>query len=95
MQQLAIDGLLGVLSAFERELVRCSSLFEIPAPMEIIDMLAEKFALGDGKRLVTRLVGLGIFELPEVRTANEAPSAILNALIRPRLTRDGKSFGGE
>lgn len=95
MQRLAIDGLLAVLSASERELVRCSSLFEIPVPIEILDLLAEKLAFGDGRRLVTRLVGLGIFELPEARAANAVPSTILSALIRPRLSRDGEPFDEE
>jgi len=83
LQNLAIGGLVGVLSEGERELLRASTLFELPVSLAVFEALCAKAALGAGREAIVRLLGLSLWELHEDLVLRGEPAAAVNALVRP------------
>ncbi|MEM9294025.1 MAG: tetratricopeptide repeat protein [Acidobacteriota bacterium] len=80
LKNLAIQGLIKVLDEKEKELLRLSTLFETPIPVDLLDDLAEELALSKGGEARQRLQGLGLWESVPWRNSSAAQ---INALARP------------
>lgn len=72
LSNLAIEKLCSLLSPEESELLRASSLFSLPIPARVLDVLGPRPAC-------LRLVGLGLWE---VYSPDVEPSYLLSALAR-------------
>ena len=83
LENLAIDHSLALLKPSERELLRATTLFELPVPLAVLEALAEALALDAGEPCGVRLFGLGLWDVyPDVVRYAE-PAAAINALVRP------------
>ncbi len=83
LENLAIDHSLALLKPSERELLRVTTLFELPVPLAVLAALAEALALDAGEPCGVRLFGLGLWDVyPDVVRYAE-PAAAINALVRP------------
>ncbi|MCP4659287.1 MAG: hypothetical protein GY856_28080 [bacterium] len=83
LENLTLDRLLEVLSANERELLRASTLFELPVPLGVLSDFARELGVAKATEEVgERLFALALWEAhvaPEEETA-----VVVNALVRPR-----------
>jgi tetratricopeptide (TPR) repeat protein len=77
---LTLDHLLGLLSDAERELLRATTLFELPVPLEVLRRLESAV----GGRL-DRLLALGLVDRFEDIVRPETPAGAANALVAPLL----------
>ena len=99
LENLALESLLGLLTAGERELLRASTLFELPVPEAVMATLSQYICSsrreeahnsgGESQRLLTsaatiRLVGLGLWEVYEDLHAAQTRALAINALVRPQ-----------
>ena len=83
LENLAIDHSLALLKPSERELLRATTLFELPVPLAVLEALAGALALDAGEPCGVRLFGLGLWDVyPDVVRYAE-PAAAINALVRP------------
>ena len=83
LENLAIDHSLAVLKPGERELLRAATLFELPVPLAVLDVLAKTLALDAGEPCGIRLIGLGLWDVyPDMVRYSELAPAV-NALVRP------------
>ena len=83
LENLAIDHSLALLKPGERELLRVTTLFELPVPLTVLAALAEALALDVGELCGVRLFGLGLWDVyPDVVRYAE-PAAAINSLVRP------------
>jgi hypothetical protein len=84
---------IGLLTADERELLRRTTLFEIPAPIAVLALLHPRHPADSGAATaaVERLFALGLlnrFENPlDFRRGHD--HALVDALVRPKLEQDG------
>jgi len=85
LENLAVDHLLGLLSESEKALLRASTLFEIPVPIQILSLMADSAALKASGFFGERLFALGLWEVYEdIMTPGEVAVGI-NALARPKV----------
>lgn len=84
LKNLTIGHILGLLSENEREILRASTLFEIPVPLETLSLMITNFGLGGGEQPGSRLLGLGIWEVYEDLFNPQAVAVAVNALVRPK-----------
>jgi tetratricopeptide (TPR) repeat protein len=83
LENLAIDHLLALLKPSERELLRATTLFELPVPLAVLAALAEALALDAGEPCGVRLFGLGLWDVYPDLVRYAEPAAAINALVRP------------
>ncbi|MCP4686981.1 MAG: hypothetical protein GY859_02965, partial [Desulfobacterales bacterium] len=76
LENLAVDGLIGLLTPTEKDLLKASTLFQIPAPMEIFSLLG----LGAGDRLFA----LGLWDAYEDLVNSDVTAAAVNPMARPK-----------
>ncbi|MCP4658690.1 MAG: hypothetical protein GY856_25040, partial [bacterium] len=81
LANLALDGLFAVLSANERELLRASTLFEVPVPLQVLEGLACAKDIVAGEPAGSRLLALGLWEAHRV---GRDETVAVNALVRHR-----------
>ncbi len=79
LKDLAVDRLLGMLSASESDLLKASTLFLAPVPPEIFSSQS----LGDGQRLAV----LGLWEMYEDLVVPKSTAAAVNEIARPKAGR--------
>ena len=82
LENLALDMLIALLSVGEIALLRASTLFSIPVPVDILAKLGEAVGANASEATGTRLISLGLWEQIAKPTGSEA---FVNALVRPRL----------
>ena len=81
-ENLDIGSMVGLLSELELELLRLSTLFEVPIPRIVMDQLAYTLKLVSAESPPSqRLIGLGLWELHD---PERQPSVLLNRLARPQ-----------
>ena len=84
LEKLMLDTLVGLLGKGERELLRASTLFAAPVPLEILAQLAEELSLDAGDPAGRRLFGLGLWEAHEDPVRSGEAACAINALCRPK-----------
>ncbi|KPA14689.1 hypothetical protein MHK_005102 [Candidatus Magnetomorum sp. HK-1] len=84
MENLIIDDLLKVLTTDEKELVRASSLFNIPVPIGSLEHIAKKCGFKTGSPFGSRLFALGIWEQYDFSFQEKEKTVAINALVRPK-----------
>jgi hypothetical protein len=89
LSRIAVDGLLGLLDADERELLRRSCLFQIPVPAEVAELLHPKYAEDAelARSQALRLFALGLwnrFENP-INHRVAPDHALIDPLVRPKV----------
>lgn len=85
LANLALERLLEVLSDDERELLRISTLFDVPVPVEVLTEVARIERLAVDGEFGERLFALGLWEAHI--GLEGVPSMMVNALVRPRAGR--------
>lgn len=94
LERIAIDRLLGLLSADERELLRRSCLFRIPVPLAVMGHLHPQHTADprQAEAATARLCGLGVlnrFENPlNFRVGHD--HALVDPMVRPKLDPEGQ-----
>ncbi len=84
LENLALDRLVGILSPDERQLLRASTLFEIPVPVAVLAGLADSLGLPHEEPFERRLAGLGLWEYHEDVVDFDRLAVGVNALARPK-----------
>lgn len=93
LEYVAIDQLLKLLAADERELLRRSTLFQIPVPVAVLALLHPRHHAdaAAANAAVERLFALGLlnrFENPiDFRRGHD--HALVDPLVRPKLEKEG------
>jgi tetratricopeptide (TPR) repeat protein len=83
LEDLALDTLIGLLSVGEKDLLRASTLFSIPVPVDVLAKLGEAVGARGSEATGTRLIALGLWE----KAAKSGSADVLvNALVRRRIT---------
>jgi tetratricopeptide (TPR) repeat protein len=81
LSQLALEGLISLLSPAERELLRISTLFQLPIPEALFAVLAPGAGLSIPiDQTVRHLVGLGLWE---IHSPESDESFLVSELVRP------------
>ncbi|MBK8090927.1 MAG: CHAT domain-containing protein [Verrucomicrobiaceae bacterium] len=81
LENLAIHSLIGLLTAPARELLRASTLFQLPVPVPVMQTLAT--AVGADEHAIPRLLALGLWEVFEDLHDHQQRALALNALVKP------------
>ncbi|NIM17759.1 MAG: CHAT domain-containing protein, partial [Candidatus Aminicenantes bacterium] len=85
LRNLAIQHLLGLLSTSEKELLRDSTLFQVPVPLETLGHMAQELGLKGEGPVGERLLGFGLWE-PFMDMVNpKETAAAIHALARPKV----------
>lgn len=84
LENLVINKLLGQLDQGERDLLRASTLFQLPAPESVFRRIAEVYGYAGKEPFGHRLYGLGLWERQRDSLTGEAALAC-NPLVRPHL----------
>jgi len=83
LEHQKIRELADSLSSAEKELLRVSTLFQAPVPVEILELIAKELGIQGQESLGFRLLGFGIWEpFPDMVDPNIKAVAI-NAMARP------------
>lgn len=83
LENLAIGALLDLLSPAQRELLRTMTLFEMPAPTPVVELLAQHGDEPAGEDGPARLIALGLCEVYEDLHDPAEPALAVNSLVRP------------
>lgn len=83
LAELAIEQLLSMLSAGEKELLRASRLFDLPVPVVVLEGMVT--ALGVRREAIDRLLAFGLWDRLPDPVDPKKPAAMLNPLVRPRV----------
>ena len=86
LEELAVGKLVGWLTGGEQALLRASALFSIPAPLGVLEVLAEALGLPAREQHGERLFALGVWDVHVDPGAAGGKAALPNPLVRPRLT---------
>ena len=84
IKNLAIDSLIGLLSRSEKELLRASTLFDLPVPVDTLSLMARQAVLSADDQPIRRLQGLGLWEVYEDLVNPAVTAGAVNELVRPR-----------
>jgi tetratricopeptide (TPR) repeat protein len=84
LENLVINKLLGQLDQGERDLLRASTLFQLPAPESVLRRIAEVYGYAGKQPFGHRLYGLGLWERQRDPLTGEAALAC-NPLVRPHF----------
>ncbi len=84
VRSLALDRLPGLLTPAEKELLRASTLFTLPAPPAVIEALARELGLETGDPVGRRLSALGLWEPFDDPLNPGTPAIAINELARSR-----------
>ena len=79
LENLALGGLLELLTPDQRELLRASTLFALPVPPSVIKAIGAETDL-------QRLVDLGLLEVYEDLQQPLEPALAINAMVRPLVS---------
>jgi tetratricopeptide (TPR) repeat protein len=79
LENLAIGALLGLLTASQRELLRASTLFELPVPIPVVQRLCNE----EWEVASARLIALGLWEIYEDPRPPHEPALAINSIVRP------------
>ena len=83
LENLAIERILSLLTPGESELLRLSSVFELPIPLAIFESFCQTAGLGEPKAAILHLLGLGLWDLHEDLLGTQGAAAALNPMVRP------------
>ncbi|UCG59267.1 MAG: tetratricopeptide repeat protein [Phycisphaerales bacterium] len=83
LTNLVVERLIGLLSAGERELLRVSTVFELPVPLTVFEPVCPATGLGQAREAVERLLGLGLWDLHEDIVEAGAAAVAAHPLVRP------------
>jgi tetratricopeptide (TPR) repeat protein len=83
---LAVRRLMGLLSPGEKYLLRASTLFQVPVPLEVLALMGQELgvkpAVKPGERFAFRLMGFGLWEPFEDMVNKEETAVAIHALAR-------------
>ncbi|MDM8539507.1 CHAT domain-containing protein, partial [Desulfococcaceae bacterium HSG9] len=85
MQNLAVERLIALLSPSEKELLRASTLFEMPVPQPVLEILVHSAGLDSYESLSARLISLGLWDVYTDPVNPDMTAWALNDLVRPRI----------
>lgn len=93
LENVVLKALAGLLSPAQRDLLRASTLFELPVPEPVMRKLAESLpgmipantpqSPSPAQAATDRLLALGLWELYEDLHDPQTPALAVNALVRP------------
>ncbi|HWR82754.1 MAG TPA: tetratricopeptide repeat protein [Candidatus Deferrimicrobium sp.] len=83
LENLAIEALLRLLTPAHRELLRCLTLFELPALIPVLERLSHRSDQPVASESLARLAALGLIEVYEDLHRPQEPALAINALVRP------------
>jgi len=87
LENLALQTLIGLLSSTQRELLRASTLFQLPVPAVVLAKVAQASAPAvtpsASETHISRLLALGLWEVHEDLHDSQTPALALNELVRP------------
>ena len=84
LENLVLDTLIDLLSAGEKALLKASTLFSIPVPLDILAKLGEAVGARSSDATGARLSALGLWEKA---AKSGSADALVNSLVRARLAR--------
>lgn len=84
LKNLTLEKMLDLLKPEEKELLRGSTLFSAPVPLETMKVMAEAMSLPYGSGFGLRLFGLGLWEWFEDPFDYHTAAVAVNALVRPK-----------
>lgn len=82
MKNLAINKLIQILTPGERELVRASTLFTVPVPVAVGELIAKGIGTQGKDTPGDRIFALGLWEPYEDLVDRDEPAFSLNSLVR-------------
>jgi tetratricopeptide (TPR) repeat protein len=85
LENLAIEGLLHLLTPPVRALLRTSTLFRLPVPEAVMAALAHSPAIGSDQHAIDRLLELGLWEAYDDLHDPQQRALAINALVRPAV----------
>ncbi len=83
IRNLAVQHLLDLLSKGEKELLRASTLFHVPVPVDTLQMIGQSLGVDCGEPFGDRLLGFGLWEPFEDMVNRETTAIAIHALARP------------
>ena len=83
LENLAVGALMKLLTLKQRELLRAATVFDLPAPLPVMQRLAGYGAYADGEEGIARLVALGLWEVYEDLHQPLEPALAINTLVHP------------
>ena len=83
LENLAITKILALLTPSEQELLRVSSLFELPIPASIFASFCNTAGLGDPEDAIAHLLGLGVWDQHEDPVRVGGVAVTLSPIMRP------------
>ena len=95
IENLAIKEFFKILSKNEKELLRISTLFQTPIPLEILKIIANELSLNNSESTGYRLFALGLLEKLEDPVQTNTDAFCLNAIFRSHaghLSKDETIF---
>ncbi len=85
LENLAVDRMLGLLGEGETELLRASTLFQLPVPVKVLEMVAKECGYAAGEPTGVRIFGLGLWSRFEDPVDRGQMAAAVHPLVAARL----------
>ena len=85
LQGLAIEELVGLLTPGEKALLRASTLFKLPAPLDVLVKLARTVGVPEREVGGERLFAMGLWDRHDDVVAVGEEAALPNPLVRPGI----------
>ena len=85
LENLAVDRMLGLLGEGETELLRASTLFQLPVPVKVLETVARECGYAAGEPTGVRIFGLGLWSRFEDPVDRREIAAAVHPLVTGRL----------
>ena len=87
LENLAVNSMILLLSEDEKELLKASSLFELPVPINILKLIADKKGYYAGETFAFRIIGLGLWDLFEDIVDRKLMAVAVNNVTKALLIK--------
>lgn len=83
LQKISLQNILALLSSPQKELLRASTLFEIPVPESLLSQLARDSGITSDPADVARLSALGLWDIYPDAFKKDSRVIVINSLVQP------------
>ena len=83
LERLALKSIVELLSPAQKEVLRASTLFQLPVPEPVMTRLAQAAGLSYGPDDLARLSALGLWDVYENSFSKGGSAVAINPLVRP------------
>jgi tetratricopeptide (TPR) repeat protein len=83
LESLALDSIVRLLSAAQKEVLRVSTLFQLPVPQPVMAILAQAAGLSAAPEDIARIPALGLWDVYEDSFVRGVRVVAINPLVRP------------